>query len=221
MDNTKKYVYGFLAVVILFFVWRHVTNPVVVTVTGSGKVSVTANSARVSATLVESADTVDKLDVALKSKVGALRLAMVTAGVQEKSLNQSQIQLTPLAAVVSGAKGYSATVTISGQTNDVANLSALVIKLYTAGASLVSQPIVEVSNQQEVENEALKMALKEADANAKYLAKLKWKLFKRVASIQQASSGTTSTTTKVSETEGVVGSSFEVAKAVSVVYYLW
>lgn len=221
MDNTKKYVFSFLGLVILFFVWRHISNPVVVTVTGSGKVSVTANSARISATLVESADTVDKLDVALKSKVSVLRLAMVNSGVTEKSLNQSQIQLTPLAAVVSGAKGYSATVTISGQTNDVANLSVLVVRLYQAGASIVSQPIVEVSNQQEVENEALKMALKEADLNANYLAKLKWKPFKRVSSIQQASSGTTSTTTKVSETEGVVGSTFDVAKAVSVVYYLW
>lgn len=221
MDNTKKYVYGFLGVVILFFVWRHVMNPLVITVTGSGKVSVPATMAVVSATIVESGDTAEIAETNLRNIIGAVRLAMVNGGVSEKSLSQSQLQITPLAAVVSGAKGYSATVSISGQTKEVASLNTLIIKMYQSGASIVSQPVVEVDNSQELENSALKLAMTEAETNARYLARLKWKMFKKVASIQQASSGNTSTTTKVSEKEGVVGSSFEVAKAVSVVYYLW
>jgi len=222
MENTKKYVYGFLGVVILFFVWRHITNPLVVTVSGSGKVAVPATEALVAATVVETADSVDLVEKNLKTKIGAVRLAMVNGGVDEKSLSQSQVTITPLAAVVSGAKGYSATVQVSGQSKDVANLNILIVKVYQAGASIVSQPVVQVSNQQELENSALKMALVEADKNAKYLAKLKWKMFKKVVSVQQASSGNTSTSTKISsDNNGVVGSSFEVAKAVSVVYYLW
>ena len=221
MDNTKKYVYGFLGIVILFFVWRYVTNPLAITVTGSGKVSVPANLARVSATVVETGDTVDLVEANLRSKVGTVRLAIVNGGVNEKSLSQSQLQITPLAAVVSGAKGFSATVSISGQTSDVVNVNTLIVKIYQSGASIVSQPVVEVDNSQELENSALKLAIAEAEINAKHLAKLKWKMSKKVASIQQASSGNTSTTTKVSEKEGVAGSSFEVAKAVSVVYYLW
>ena len=192
-----------------------------VTVTGTGKVTVPASTAKISATVVETGEAVDKVESALRGKIGAVRLAMVSGGVTEKSLAQSQVQITPLAAVVSGAKGYSATVLITGESTDIANLNTLVVRMYSSGASIVSQPVVEVSNQTELENQALKMALNEADANAKYLAKLKWKLFKKVSSIQQASSGNSSTTTKTSESNGVVGSSFEVAKAVSVVYYLW
>ncbi len=221
MDNTKKYVYGFVGIVILFFVWRYVTNPLVITVTGSGKVTVPASTALISATVVETGDGADTVEKSLKTKIGAVRLAMVNGGVDEKSLVQSQVTITPLAAVVSGAKGYSATAQISGQSKDVANLNILIVKVYQAGASIVSQPVVLVDNQQNLENSALKMALTDADSNAKYLAKLKWKMFKKLMSVQQASSGNTSTSTKVADNNGVAGSSFEVAKAVSVVYYLW
>ncbi len=221
MDNTKKSILGFITVVVLFFIWRYISNPLVVTVTGSGKVTVPATLAKISATIVETGDTVDKTELALRAKIATVRLGMVTNGVTEKSLAQSQVQITPLAAVVSGAKGYSATVAISGETSEVANLNSLIVKVYSAGASIVSQPVVEVSNQQELENSALLKALEEADVNAKFMAKLKNKMFKKVASVQQASSGNSSTTTKVAEKDGVVGSSFEVAKAVSVVYYLW
>lgn len=221
MEDNKKYVYGFLGIVILFFVWRYVTNPLVITVSGTGKVTVPATIAKLSATVVDTGDSVSALDASLKAKVSAVRLAMVNGGVNEKSLTQTQVQVTPLAAVVSGAKGYSATVTLSGQTADVSNVNILIVKLYEAGASLVSQPVVEVENQITLENEALKFAMKEADANAKFFGKLKWKMFKKVASVQQASSGNTAVATKVTEKDGIFGSSFEVAKAVSVVYYLW
>lgn len=221
MDERRKYGYGFVALLVLFFVWRYITNPLVITVTGSGKVVVPATTARVTATVVDTADTAESVEISLKTKISSVRLAMVNGGVKEESLSQSQIQITPLAAVVSGAKGFSATVSIVGQSSDVANINTLLVKVYQAGASLVSQPVIEVNNEQQLENDALKMALKEADANAKYLAKLNWKLIKRVASVQQASSGNTSTTTKVAEKDGVLSSSFEVAKAVSVVYYLW
>jgi uncharacterized protein YggE len=98
-------------------------------------------------------------------------------------------------------------------------MSSLVVKLYKAGASIVSQPVIEVKNQQELENTALKQALAEAKTNANYLAKLRMKLFKKAVSIQQASSGNTAVATKTeASADGQGTSSFEVAKAVSVVY---
>jgi uncharacterized protein YggE len=220
MEDNKKYIYGFLGIIVLFFVWRYISNPLVITVTGTGKVTVPATIARISATVVDTGDTVSAVDTSLKTKLATIRLAMVNGGIIDKSLTQTQVQITPLAAVVSGAKGYSATVTLSGQSADVTNLNSLIVKTYDAGASLVSQPILEVENQQTLENESLKLAMNEANVNAKYLAKLKWKMIKKVASVQQASSGNTSTTTKVSENK-INGLTMEVAKAVSVVYYLW
>ena len=65
MDNTKKYVYGFLGIVILFL-FGGMLPILAITVTGSGKVSVPANLARVSATVVETGDTVDLVEPTTK-----------------------------------------------------------------------------------------------------------------------------------------------------------
>lgn len=221
MENNKRYLLGFVLVVIAFFGWRYVSNPLVVTVTGTGKVSVPATSARLTVNVVSTGDTVDKVVADAKTKVSMIRLAMVSGNMSEKNITQSQMQVTPLAAVVSGAKGYSATVTLFGETADVVNVSNLVVKLYNAGASIVSQPIIEVSNQQELENSALKMALDEAKTNAGFVARLRMKLFKKVISIQQASSGNVATATRTDAGDKGGTSSFEVAKAVSVVYWMW
>lgn len=222
MENNKKYLVGFFALILGFFVWRYVSNPLIVSVTGSGKVTVPASMARLSLSVVETGDDATKVEQAIKAKVAAVRLSMVTNGVSEKSLSQTQMQVMPLSAVVSGAKGYSAQVNIVGQVSDVSNLSGLVVKLYQSGASIVSQPIIEVENQQDLENQALKMALADADKNLKMVSKLKMKLFKKAVSIQQASSGNASTASKIVEAEGgASGTSIEVAKAVSVVYQLW
>lgn len=212
---------GLLILVIAFFLWRYVSNPLVVTVTGTGKVVVPATTARLTANIVVTGDAIDQVVSDVNSKVASVRLAMVTGNINEKDVSQSQIQITPLSAVVSGAKGYSATVALFGQTSDVTNVSALVVKLYKAGASIVSQPVIEVTNGTELENVALLQALKEAETNAKYLAALRNKIFRRVASIQQASSGNLATATKIESGTSGSTSSFEVAKAVSVEYWMW
>jgi uncharacterized protein YggE len=222
MENNKKYLVGFFGLIIGFFVWRYVSNPLIITVTGSGKVTVPASMARLSVSVVETGDDATKVEQAIRAKIAGVRLSMVTNGVNDKSISQTQMQITPLSAVVSGAKGYSAQVNLVGQVTDVSNLSGLVVKLYQSGASIVSQPVIEVENQQDLENQALKMALADADKNLKMVSRLKMKLFKKTVSIQQASSGNASTASKVVEAEGgVSGTSIEVAKAVSVVYWLW
>lgn len=227
MENTnsgmRKYVLGFLLVLVGFFVWRYISYPLVITVTGTGKVSVPATTARLTVNVVTTGDTVEVAVADANAKVAAVRLSMVTGNMNEKNITQSQMQVTPLAAVVSGAKGYSATVTLYGQTSEVTKVTDLVTKLYKAGASIVSQPVIEVSNQQELENTALKQALDEAKMNAKFVGRLNRKYLRsKVVSIQQASSGNLATATKTEASENGQGtSSFEVAKAVSVVYWMW
>jgi len=221
-NNNKKYLIGLVILIVGFFAWRYISNPLIVTVTGTGKVTVQATSARLDASVVVTGDTVDQVLGDLKTKVASVRLAMVTGNVNEKNMSQSQIQVTPLSAVMSGAKGYSATVVLYGKTDDAVNVSDLVAKIYKAGASIVSQPVIEVDNEQELENSALKIALDEAGSNARYLAGLKKKMFRKMISVQQASSGNLATSTKIEmSSEGKTASSFEMAKAVSVVYWMW
>ena len=221
MENNRRYVFAFLALLVLFFVYRYVTNPLVVTVTGTGKVVVPASLANISVTILETADTVEKVESATRVKIASLRLAMVTGGINEKSLSQTEMQITPLSAVVSGTKGYSAQVQISGQTADLATLSSLVVKLYSAGAAIVTQPVIQVENQQELENQALKEALSDASTNVKQVSGSKRKFFRKMVALNQATTGTTSIITKTVDNNGVSTPSVEIVKVVSAVYQLW
>ena len=221
MEDNRKYLYGFIGVLILFFVYRYVSNPLVVNVTGTGKVSLPASSASVVATVIESGSSADLVESAIKAKVAAVRLAMVTNGVKETSLTQTEMQITPLSAVVSGAEGFSAQVSVAGELSDVTNLSGVIVKLYSAGASIVSQPVIEVGDQKDLEGQALKVALQDADKNLKLVSKMRWKMFKKMVNIQQASSGNAATNTKVETVDGNTTTSIELVKAVSVTYHLW
>lgn len=221
MENNRRYVFGFLAILVLFFVYRYVTNPLVVTVTGTGKVVVPASVANLSVTILETADTVEKVESAARVKIASLRLAMVTGGMNEKSLSQTEMQITPLSAVVSGTKGYSAQVQISGQTSDLATLSSLVVRLYSAGAAIVSQPVIQVENQQDLENQALKQALADASSNVKQISSGKRKLLRKMVALNQATTGTTSINTRTVDNNGTNTPSVEVVKVVSAVYQLW
>lgn len=221
MENNRKYAIGFVLAILLFFVYRYLSNPLITTVTGTGKVTAEATKASISVTALESADTVSKAEIALKAKVLALRLSMVTNGISEKSLSQSEMQITPLSAVVSGASGYSAQVVITGEIADLSNLSGLVVKLYQSGAGLVTQPVLQVDNQTSMESESLKLAIKDAEKNLKTLSSLKKKLFKKAVNIQQVSSGNASVVSKVETVNDKTVVNVEFAKAVSVTYQLW
>ena len=69
-------------------------------------------------------DSVDQVVADLNSKVASVRLAMVTGNVN--GITQSQLQVTPR-AVVSGAKGYSATATLLAKLDEYG--VSLVVKL--------------------------------------------------------------------------------------------
>ena len=124
--------------------------------------------------------------------------------------------ITPAAAIAAGATGYQAMSTLTVKTANVPMVSEIVVNMYASGATVVSQPVVSVEDQDKLEAQALKGALKEAKKSLRSTVGLA--PIKKVVGIQQASSGNVATTTKIVEDNK---GTFEVVKAVSVTYRVW
>lgn len=219
-------VIGLLVVVAVGFLWRWATTPLVVSVSGTGRVSVPAEKAILTVTLSVVDENLNRAVSQVKQQGATLRQLLSNQGISEDWVSESQLQVTPVGALVAGATGSQAVITLTIETPHVTSVGDLIVFLYQNGATLVSQPVVVAENQQVLENQALKEALIEADTNAKLLARDKWKFFRRAISITQASSGQAATTTKTllapTETGEFVttAGTFEIIQAVSVVYEL-
>lgn len=216
-----------VAIVVGGFLWHWITTPLVVSVSGTGRVSVPAEKAIFTVT-------VSAVDADLTYAVSQVRQSTVTLrqlleneGIIADWVSESQLQVTPAGALVAGATGNQAVITLTVETPYVDTVGELVVFLYQNGATIVSQPVVIAENQTELENQALQEALKEANDNARALGRSKWKFLRRPVSIAQASSGQSATATKTVspalEAAGIVSANgtFEIVQAVNVVYELW
>lgn len=213
---------GLVLVVIVGFLWTWVSSPLIVTVTGTGRVSVPATSAAFSVTVVGSSNTASSALAQLKGKVNTIRGLLVTEGVVLEDISESQVGIMP----VSGG-GYQAVEGLGVKTSDVGGVGDLIVKLYNNGAAVVSQPIVAVENQDELEKQAIDEAFKEAAKEVNVLAMRKLKPIRKVISISQVSSGNVSSSTKQVEVDAEGGEwtqangAFEVVRGVSVTYKMW
>lgn len=216
---------GFLFVLV---VWIYSTSPMVVTVTGSGEVSVPATNATLSFTLSSKNDSVESAIASVSEKADSVRNYLTNKGFAEGDIAQSQITVVPSSLVSAGSSGFQSTVSMAAKTTNVSNVSTFIADLYTNGAVVVTQPILSIDNQSKLDEEAFKSALKDAKYKARRIGFSNWKLFHKIVSINQASSPTTSTATtkadvltasdnSVAATNGV----FKVIKAVSVTYKMW
>jgi len=206
----------------LMGIYQWMSNPVLISVSGVGEVSVPATKAIVSLTLSEMDTTPDGALAKVQDKVVAMRDYMKQKGFDE--ITTTQPQLVPAGLISASLTGYQVSVSMGGSTTQLNNLNKIVAGLYGIGATVVSQPILAVDDEAKLSDQALADALKKADDQAKQLARKQWKLIRLVASVQQADSGVTSTSTseKNSDTEEVQsGDIFKISKAVSVTYRLW
>lgn len=201
----------------------------VVTVTGNGEASVPATSATVSFTVSESDPNSAELAI---SKVGekalSFRSYLITKGIAEGDIAQSQVTAVPAGLVTAGASGYQASISMAAKTVHVSNASDLVSGLYSQGALVVAQPVLAVENEQNLDNQAFDAAIKDADSQAKRIGLLKWKLIRKLVNVSQASSPTTSTST--TKADALAGANdptaasngvFKIAKTVSATYAMW
>ncbi len=226
--NTKKIllVVGSIVAATVFWVW--VSSPMVVTVTGSGEVSVPATNATISLTLSSNDSSISSVVAAVQAKADSMRQYLISKGVSEGDIAQSQVTAVPAGLVTAGAAGFQARISMAAKTTHVSDVSSLVADLYTNGALFVAQPVLSVENQDKLDQEAVDKAMKDARSQAFKLGLKNWKIFKKVVSVSQVSSPTTSTSTTKADsatentnTVAALNGVFKIVKAVAVSYKMW
>jgi len=212
--------------VVLFWTW--VSSPMLVTVTGTGEASVAAQEATVSFSLSASDSSAIGAISQVKGKIQAIKNLLKTSGISEEDIFESQLQVVPASAVVQGATGFQAVVSMAAKTVHVASVSDLVSSLYINDAVVVSQPVLSSGEKGKLEEEALDKAMKDAKTQAGKIALKNWKFIKKIVAVTQASSGSTSTVTSKADVvtesqsqEAALNGVFKIVKAVSVSYKMW
>lgn len=225
-DNVgKKYVMMFVGFLVLGWIYWYVSNPIVISVTGAGIVTVPATYVSSQITLAATGENSSDTLSAFTAKMSGVRDLLIKSGVTEDNISQTQAQLTPSALVLAGAKGYQATATLSFKTRYVTDIGKLTVDLYNNGAAVVSQPVYQVENQEVAEQEATKEAMSKAEKEGKIFARSKMKLIKKIVGVQQISSGSTSqAVVNDSKAENQIlnaSGGVQIAKAVQVTYKMW
>ncbi len=214
-NNKWTWLIGLAVIVsVVFGMW--IFSPTEVVVTGVGKVSVPATSATFNVTVSSVNESASATLSDLRTKVSSIKKSLSDINIGAENITETQITLTPSAAIVASGKGFQATSTLTVKTANVPMVSEIVVNMYASGAAVVSQPVVSVEDQDKLEAQALKGALKEAKKSLRSTVGLR--PIKKIVAIQQASSGNVATTTKIVEDNK---GTFEVVKAVSVTYRVW
>lgn len=223
-----KYILISVGVMFLLVFWAWITNPMIVTVTGTGNVSVPATNATVSFTLSATSDTIQGAVSSVSSKADEMRNYLRSKGVAEGDIAQTQVTAVPAALVTQGASGFQATISMAAKTIHVTEISNIISDLYTNGAAVVSQPVLSVESQDQLAQQAFDSAMKDARSQADKIASSNWKLIKKVVSVSLATSASTSNSTtkadaltNANDSTAATNGVFKIAKAVSVNYKMW
>jgi uncharacterized protein YggE len=225
--NSRNIVAAIIVVTVGLIVWAWYSNPLVVTVTGTGEVSVPAQNATLSFIVSSSSVNINDAIGGVNTKAVQVKTAISSFGIGEEDITQTQVSVIPPTLIGGGATNYSATITLTAKVSDYSTVNNLISTLYAKGADYVSQPVLSVDDPQKLESEALSLAMKDASkrANEISLKSLKF-LKKRVVLTQVSSPATSSTTTKTTSAQADItaqptGDSFKVTKVVSVTYKMW
>lgn len=216
-----------IVVAALFYIY--VSSPMVVTVTGSGEVSVPATNATVSLTLSATDPSVPQNAISnVNAKALAMAAYLASQGIAETDIAQSQVTVVPAALVTAGATGFQATISMAAKTTHVTTISTLISNLYANGALVVSQPVLSVESQDSLEQQAFDSAMKDAKSQAAKVGQSNLKYIRKIISISQVSSPSTSTSTtkadtltSANNTTAATNGVFKIVKAVSVSYKMW
>ncbi|HKB88023.1 MAG TPA: SIMPL domain-containing protein [Patescibacteria group bacterium] len=226
--DLKKFLMVILSILALLVIWTYVNSPLVVTVTGSGEASVPATNATISFTISASDSSITGAVSGVTAKADQMRQYLISKGVAEGSIAQSQVTEVPAALISQGAQGYQATVSMAAKTTHVSDVNTLVADLYSNGALVVSQPVLSIENQNTVDQQVFNSALGDAKKQASAIGFANWKFIRKIVSITQVSSPITSTSTTKADavtiaanTSAATNGVFKIVKAVSVSYKMW
>jgi uncharacterized protein YggE len=205
-------------IILAVLVWVWISSPMVVTVIGIGEVNAPASNATVSFSI--STNNTSVQTAVSNANAGALlmRTYLNGQGISGPNIAESQVTVTPL-AVAGGTTRFEATIAMAAKTVDVSGISTLISNLYSNGATSVSQPILSVDNQDELDQQAFNAALKDAKSQAFGIGNRNLKLIRKIVAISQVSSPSTSTAT--TKDDDNVNGVFKIVKAVTVSYKMW
>lgn len=227
-SEAKKYFILLALGVIAMVIWIWLSSPMVISVSGTGEVSVPAETATVSFTLSSNDSNPQSAVSAVSTKADSVRAFLISRGVAEGDIAQSQVTAVPASLVTAGTSGFQATINMALKTTHVSQISSFVSELYANGALVVSQPVLSVNNQRDLEDEALESAIKNANTQASSLALKNWKFIRKIVSINQSTSGNTSTSTTradtITESNSAIAAQngvFKIVKGVTITYKLW
>ena len=227
-SNPKKLLISLLFILATVFIWQWVSSPMIVTVQGLGEVSVPATSATITLTVTANAGTSSVSIDSVKAKAENIRTLLIATGISESDISESQVISYPAGLVTPGLEGFESVVQMTAKTDNVAGAAELVGNLYNAGATVVSQPVLNVENQEKLEDQATKEALKEAKSQIAKVGRRNLKFIRKMVALSEQTSNTTSTTSirpdffsqDFSE-EAAAKGTFKIAKLVTVSYKLW
>lgn len=215
---------GLLFIFLAGFIYTWVSSPMITTVTGSGEMGVPADSALISFTLTSINLDATSAIAGAKSKADAVsNMLVVNWGVMKKDIFESQVSVLPLES------GFQAAITLGLKTAQVPRVSDLVASLYLNGAAYVSQPVLSIEDIDTYEDQVFQEALKDAKTKARKLSFRNLKFIKKIVSIDQSASGSTSTlSSNLDDTSVAEGDGFAIQtgimtiqKAVAVTYMMW
>ncbi len=223
-----KYIFLTVAVLFLIGVWTWANNPMIVTVVGTGSVSVPATNATVSFTLSANDNSIEPAVASVQAKANAMRDYLRGKGVAEGDIAQTQVTAVPAGLVTLGSTGFQATISMAAKTTQVSDISTIVSDLYTNGALVVTQPVLSVENQDKLAQDAFDTAMNDAKAQAGKIGSSNLKFIRKIVSVSLVTSPTTSnsttkadTLTSANDSTAATNGVFKIAKAVSVSYKMW
>lgn len=166
----------------------------VLTVQGSGAVTLNADKATVALGIRKYAPEVRDVQQAVNRDMEAVIAVLMEAGVQKEELFTSSIGIYPEYNYdtvddeeYNRIRGYSASNSITFVTDDIENVGALIDIAFDAGANTLDDVSFSASDTREASNEALRLAIGDARAKAEVMAEAAGMALGGVVSISEGS----------------------------------
>ncbi len=224
----KKYILIGLLGLFALFTYEWISSPMVVTVTGIGSVSAPAESASLTFSISNSADSPENALASVKAISTKIKSVLAEMGIPSSDIFESQAVVVPAASVVQAATGYQATLSMGLKTSKVSIMDRIISTLYSNGAAVVSQPVLTAQNRELMEKESYNQAFKSAKSKAWALQLSNLKILKKIVLIQESQNQATSTVTTQADTSSQLESDIspndgliKINKVVSVSYKMW
>ncbi len=215
---------GIIVIAVAVFVWSWINSPLIVTVVGTGEVSVPATVSTLSLTVTGSASDAATAISSARAKADSLKNILKQTGISETNIATAQISVTPPSALLSSTN-FIASLAVGADKIPASKTEGLISALYSGGATLVSQPVVSFADQNLLEEEAFNQAMYDAQRQADIIAKKDHKVIKKIIAVTQS---TTPASTVTSQTDNssfnpaaYKNTSFKIFKSVSVSWKMW